>query len=149
MSIEQVSLVTVIDDFLRKDFSFDQGHDLLGPARKEVAGTILVSPRPGSNVESAALETVAVGPNKPPFLAGMSVTLARPVVVDFADLRRRFGGERGLPLLSPGEDGRYVFGLQGDDYDGSLILDVPGDSSASMRKVNSQILRRFPKGQEP
>src|SRR5947199_198226 len=126
----QVSLVAVIDEFLRKDFSFDEGHELLGPAKKETAGAIMVTPRPGSNVEWAALQKLQVEPAGPPFLAGMTVRLEQPVAVDFRALRKRFGPETEGPRLKPKEDRHYLFQLKGDDYYGSLILDVPVNSSS-------------------
>jgi hypothetical protein len=144
MNIGQVPLVALIEAFLREPFSFDEGHDLLGPAGKEAGGAIMVTPRPASNVEWAALEKLATDPNKPPFLAGMSMRWEEPVAVDFGDLRKRFGPEEDIPRLEPGEEAHYLFHLDGKDYQGSLILDVSGGSSSTKRRVKSQILRRFP-----
>jgi len=140
----QVSLVAVIDAFLREDFSFDEAHELLGPARKETPGAVMVKPRPDCNLEWAALQKLQVEPGGPPFLAGMSVRLEQPVAVDFRALTKRFGPEKEGPRLKPKEDRHYLFQLKGEDYNGTLILDVPGGSSSWKRMVKSQILRRFP-----
>jgi hypothetical protein len=145
--MNEVSLVARSDEFLRKGFSFDEAYDLLGPARRTTGGgAIVLTPRPGGNIEQAALEQFNPGPNGPPFLAGMSVRFTRPVQVDFEELSRRFGPEMFFPRADLGEDVHYLFDLKGEDYDGTLILDVPDPSSLAKRLVTGQILRRFPGG---
>ena len=148
MNRGQVSLVTVIDEFLCKGFSFDEGYTLLGAARKESEGAIMVDPPPGSNIEWAALEKLKGDPYAPPFLAGLSVRFEKPVAVAWEALRKRFGPEGCVPRFRRGDDTHYLFHLKGKDFDGNLILDVPGDTASSRRPVKSQFLRRCPLGQE-
>ena len=144
MSIGQVSLIPVIDAFLRKGFSFKQGHDVVGPAGEETESAIIVTPQPGSNIEWAALELFRVAPDAPPFLIGICLRFKRPVVLDFAELRQRFGRDWPVPCSERGDDAHFLFRLKGEDYDGNLILDVPVGSTSSKRMVRGQHLDRFP-----
>src|SRR5262249_47323329 len=140
----QVSLIPVIDAFLRKGFSFAEAHNLVGPAGEKTEHAIIVTPRPGSNVEWAALEQFRTEPDAPPFLLGICLRFKSPVAVDFAELRQRFGREWPVTRSGRGDDAHYLFRLKGEDYDGNLILDVPHESSSSKRMVRAQSLDRFP-----
>src|SRR5262249_2359141 len=122
MNIEQVPLLTLVEQFLRKDFSFDEARKLLGPTEEETGLSMLLKPRPESNVESAGLEKVMLVPNGPPFLGGMVIDWKRLVYVDFGDLKKRFGPEEIGTRLKPTSTPSYLFRIKGDDYEGCLIL---------------------------
>jgi hypothetical protein len=136
------SLPDLIARFLRADFSFEQATPLFGEVAADNANFAQFGLLGYSNVARAQLEKLTL-PEKGTVLVGIVIEFVQPVVIDFADLVRRYGPEEEGPRVKPTQPHSYTFQLRGPDFGGMLILDVPGGSTAARRNVSSLILRRF------
>jgi hypothetical protein len=149
MTADLTALLSLIDEFYRETFTLAKGQERFGPVAADKEDVMLLSPPAASGLAAVTLEKLQTESSPPPFLAGISIKYKEPVLVDFAALAQRFGPEVELPRLKPRQNIPYRFLIQGTDYSGYMICQVPpgGDAAAVLRKVNNLILRRFPPAQ--
>lgn len=146
MNTDLNALLSLIDGFYRKAFTFKKAEEMFGPVAEDSEDRVLLSPAHNSNEKTVTLEKLRIKPDDAPFLAGISIAYKEPILVDFAALAQRYGPEVELPRLKPRQDIPYRFLVKGADYSGYLLCAVPpdADAMAAARKVTNLILRRFP-----
>jgi hypothetical protein len=149
MNLGLGSLDRLLLDFFADEFSFDQAEQLLGvPApHQHNPHTTLLIPHPRSLAAGIELEKLQRGPDSPPMLAGIMLTFARPVQIDFRLLREAFGEAVAGPLIYPGGPRNLEFAFHNEFFECSIAFDVPQRSlGRDVRAVERIILRRIPLG---
>jgi hypothetical protein len=146
MKADMNALLSLIDLFYRKAFTFAKAEELFGPVAVDKPDTVQLRPPARLDLAGVTLEKLRVEPDAPPFLAGISIEYKEAPVVDFAALAQRYGPEGEVPRLKPWQDIPYRFLVQGADYSGYMMYLVPPtvDPNEALRPVNNLILRRFP-----